>query len=98
LGTSNYVDEGNGEYLTIGLNNRFQLNTKLNTIVGMWWSKYKYGSGDERFIYTYPVKLEYAINKWLSGDLAYKFELAKSDNDLYRYSDNVFSIGVKVEF
>lgn len=98
LGTSNYTNEGNGEYLTIAFNNTIQISNKFNTLVGFWWSKYKYGGGDERFIYDYPLRLQYVFNNWLTGDLSYKYEFVKSDNDLYKYSDNVFSAGIKAKF
>lgn len=98
LGTSSYISEGNGEYLTLALNNRFQINAKMNLNTGFWWSKTKYGGGDELFDYTYPIKLEYNFRRWLTGIMEYKYEFVKSDNDLFKYSNNIFAVGLKAEF
>jgi len=98
LGTSSYIYEGNGEYLNIGLTNRFQINSKTKLISGFFWGKSKYGGGDVRFSYGYPVRLEYSFNKWLSSDVEYKYQFVQSNNDIYKYSNNVFSVGLKAEF
>jgi len=98
LGTSSYINEGNSEYLTVGLSSYYNITTRLRLSGGLTWTKYKYGGGDERFIYNYPLKLEYIFNEWFSGGLAYKFGFVKSDNDLYKYANNVFAAGIKAEF
>jgi len=98
IGTSNYVDEGNGDFLSLTFGDRIQLSSRIKFYGAFRYSKSKYGRGDEQFIYDYPLEFVYDFQKWLSGHIKYEYQFAKSDQDYYKYSNNVFSVGLSAEF